>query len=331
MLKVGFVGAGMHATGAIAPSLRYGSVELVAIADLDRDLAQRNARWFGAQRIFSDHRELLENADIDAVIVVGPPSMQYAIGMDVVSARKHLFVEKPPTNTLSEALELRDAAFSANVQVMVGFMKRFSPVYVRAQQISQSKNFGKLRLVRMDYAHWAIPDLHDHMTYSIHPIDLTRYYLGEVHGASVMRQEYSDGRVLMLELEHVDGGISQLNLSSCAPAVKEAVDLYGGCELVQVRNITELRHYHSAESNFDYDVDESMASIWHPEFTIPWRKTESLVIQGYAGEIQHFADSILGGEAVQANLNDAIEAMRIMDKIERAPEGRSILDLEDFT
>jgi predicted dehydrogenase len=323
VLRVGFVGAGGQATGAIYPSLRHAPIELIAVADLDRGLAERNARWFGAAEVYGSHEDLLKHADVEAVFVVGPPEMHYSIGLDILAAGKHLFVEKPPSDNVEQALELREVAHSNGLQLMVGFMKRFATAYARAAEIAGSQDFGDARLVRLDYAHWTVYNLHWHMTYAIHAIDLARHFLGDVVGGAATRREYPDGRVLIVELDHVGGAVSQLNISSCAPGVKESFDLYGSSQVVQVRDLTELRHYHDAPTYVDYNRDESMASLWHPEFTIPWRDTESLVLQGYAGEVEHFAERILAGQPVESNIDDAVAAMRILDSIEHLPEGRA--------
>lgn len=330
MLRVGFVGAGVQATQNIYPSLRHAPVELVSIADLDRDLAERNARWFGAREVYTRHLDLLEHSEIDAVIVIGPAAMQHAVGLDVLAAGKHLFVEKPPANGLADAVELQEAARRAGVQMMVGFMKRFATAYVRAAEIAAGPEFGQPRLVRIDWAHWTVDEWRRDAWGGIHALDLTRFFLGDVTGGSVNRRDFADGRVLTVELDHVGGGTSQLNLSSCAPAVKESLDLYGASQVIQVRNLTELRHYHKAatiEESAALGRDESMVSLWHPEFTIPWRDNESLVLQGFAGEVKHFAERILAGKAVESNIDDGVEVIRIMDGIELAPEGRSALQL----
>lgn len=333
MLRVGFVGAGGQATQNIYPSLRHAPIELVSIADHHRDLAERNARWFGAREVYGTHQELLDHSEIDAVFVVGPPAMQHSVGLDVLAAGKHLFVEKPPANNLADAVELRDRARQAGVQLMVGFMKRFATAYVRAAEIAAGPEFGQPRLVRIDWAHWTVDEWRRDAWGGIHALDLARFFLGDVTGGSVNRRDFSDGRVLTVELDHAGGGTSQLNLSSCAPAVKEAVDLYGASQVIQVRNLTELRHYHKAatiEESAAIGRDESMVSMWHPEFTIPWRDNEGLVLQGFAGEVKHFAERILAGKAVESSIDDGVEVIRIMEGMELAPAGRSPLRLPDL-
>ena len=50
-IRIGFIGCGRHATKMLYPSLHLARIELVAVCDVDEIKAQRNARWFGDERI----------------------------------------------------------------------------------------------------------------------------------------------------------------------------------------------------------------------------------------------------------------------------------------
>lgn len=329
MLRVGFVGAGNHATNAIYPALRYAPIRLVAIADLDEDRARRNAAWFGAREVYGDHRTLLERADIDAVVVVGQPPMHASVGLDVLAAGRHLFVEKPPGATLADTLALQAAAHDSGCSVMVGFMKRFARAYVRARAIADSPEFGAPRVLRFDYSHWQAGDLRSHLLFmSVHAFDLARAFLGPVVAGAGTRRELGDARALTLELDHASGALSQLHLSSCAPRVQESLDLYGDSTMVRVDNLTELRSYRRAPGIADaVDTDESMSSVWHPDFAVPLAGNDSLVLQGYAGQMRHFAEQLLAGQPIVGDITDGVAAMELVEAVAAAPAGHFHLQL----
>ena len=62
----------------------------------------------------------------DAVSCVVPTTAHHAVGMAILGAGKHLFVEKPIAVTLAEADELVDAAAAAGVVLQVGHVERFN-------------------------------------------------------------------------------------------------------------------------------------------------------------------------------------------------------------
>jgi predicted dehydrogenase len=329
MIRFGMIGAGGHATNAIYPSIRHSGMSLVAIADLDPALAERNAGWFGAQRTYGDFREMLDKEELDVVGVVGPPQMHHQIGLEVLRAARHLFMEKPPGRTLDDARELQAAAAENGVQCMVGFMKRFARSYARAKAISQTDEFGTPRLLRLNYSHWHYKPLREHLLFmSTHPLDLARFFMGDVVGGTVFKREVDGNHVIAAMLEHAEGGVSQLSLSALEPRVQEHLELSGDSTLIEVTNLTELR-YHPPAPGFAEAVgtDESMVRLWLPEFTIPFPETDSLVLQGYAGELQELRAAIEEGRPVSSSIDDGVEAMRLVEAIDAAPAGLSVLEL----
>lgn len=324
------VGAGGHATNAIYPSLRHSRLALQAVADLDKGRAERAARLFGALRTYGDHREMLVAEDLDAVGVVGPPAMHHEIGLEVLRAGKHLFIEKPPGRSLEQARELQAAARDAGVQCMVGFMKRFARAYRRTAEIIASPDFGTPRVLKLNYSHWRQPaGLREHAIFmSVHPLDLCRFFLGDVAGGSVYKRRVGDDHVVTLMLEHASGAVSQIALSAFEPRVQEHVEISGDNTLVQVWNLMEIRYLRSAPGFADaLGTDETMAGLWYPELTIPIPENESFVLQGYAGELAAFARALEEGRPVPSSIDDGVEAMRLAEAVISAPEGMSTLVL----
>src|SRR5271157_1972617 len=70
--RVGFVGAGTHATNMLYPALTYlddFEIERVAICDLIKEKAQRIASMYGVGKVYTDHRKMFENEKLDGVVV----------------------------------------------------------------------------------------------------------------------------------------------------------------------------------------------------------------------------------------------------------------------
>ncbi|NSW78645.1 MAG: Gfo/Idh/MocA family oxidoreductase [Chthonomonadetes bacterium] len=67
--RIAFVGCGGHATHSLFPAVhQIPEMELVAVCDLREELAQRNARWFGALRWYTDVATMLNQEDLDGVV-----------------------------------------------------------------------------------------------------------------------------------------------------------------------------------------------------------------------------------------------------------------------
>ena len=126
MLKAGVLGAGhlgkIHLR-LLNESERY---DLVGFYDSNKDYGKEIAAQFG-YRQFDTLEELLEN--VDMVDVVTPTTFHYDSAKKVIEAGKHLFIEKPITNTVAEAEELLTLAKKHNVKGQVGHVERFNPAF----------------------------------------------------------------------------------------------------------------------------------------------------------------------------------------------------------
>ena len=94
-LRVGVIGAGRWSGSAHLPGFhRSPLAELVAICDLDRDLAEQKSAQFGIPDVATDYRALLDRDDIDVIDVVTRGDHEDLV-FATLEAGKHCLVEKP--------------------------------------------------------------------------------------------------------------------------------------------------------------------------------------------------------------------------------------------
>ena len=117
--RVGFIGCGTHSTNNIYPMLKYSRCRLDAVCDLNEELAKHNARVFGANAVYTDAEEMLDERDLDGVFVVGPPTVHYALGKKILERGIPLFTEKPPALDLKSAQEMVDIAKRKGIFVII--------------------------------------------------------------------------------------------------------------------------------------------------------------------------------------------------------------------
>lgn len=326
-VKLGLVGCGSHAWMATLPALRFAPIDLVAVCDVERDRAERVAGVYGAATCYSRHEDMLAGEDLDVVAVVGPPALHHRVGLDVLAAKRHLFIEKPPAMTLRDACQLAEAADGR--QVMVGFQKRHARAYQLARQAMASAQFGRPSMLRLNYSHVHTAPLLDHLAFmSIHSLDLARFFMGDVAAGMVHVSERGGQHVIALTLEHTSGAVSMLSLSALEPRLQETLELAGDSTLLRVRDLCELTVERAAPNWADADgTTPAMMTSWRPDFSIPTDHNNSLVLQGYAGEMIELADAALNGRPVEGNIDDAVQAMRLVEALAQAPLGFSTLNL----
>ena len=162
-LRVGLVGCRGMGFSNLRSLLKVEGVECVALCDVDeRELARRQEDVGKLQdeapRLFRDHRKLLDEKDLDAVVVGTPDHWHCLMLVDALAAGKHVYVEKPLANSIAEANAMMSAARKSNRVVQVGQWQRSGPHYAQALQIVRSGEIGKVRLVKVwAYQGWMKP------------------------------------------------------------------------------------------------------------------------------------------------------------------------------
>jgi predicted dehydrogenase len=127
MLKIGVIGAGHLGKFHLNNWLEIDGVEVVGFCDTDDNNANNVITKYNLRR-FSSPDELLDNCD--AVDIVAPTTFHYELCALALRKGKHVFVEKPLTNTMYEAKALLKLAVESNLKFQVGHVERFNPAFV---------------------------------------------------------------------------------------------------------------------------------------------------------------------------------------------------------
>jgi len=128
-VRVGVIGAGGIARNMHLPSLaELESADVVALCDLVVAKADRLAEQYGVPKTYVLHHEMLANEELDAVFVLVEPDRLFRPVIDCLKAGLHVFMEKPPGLTVTQAGSLLRAARTADRILQVGFNRRFIPL-----------------------------------------------------------------------------------------------------------------------------------------------------------------------------------------------------------
>ena len=143
-VRVCLVGAGragkVHAN-SLARHLPDG--ELVAIVDPAREALEAACDEFGVERRFESLEAALDWGQFEAVAISTPTFTHKSLAVMAAKAGKHVFVEKPMALSLEECDEMVAAAGRQGVFLQIGFMRRFDPDFVAADERIQAGEIGQ--------------------------------------------------------------------------------------------------------------------------------------------------------------------------------------------
>jgi len=140
-VKVGVIGAGILGGKHVEFCIKHPNVDVVAVADLVKEKAQKLAEKAGGEP-YTDYKEMLKKKDIDAVFVATPDFLHYEPVVTAAEEGKHIYVQKPFATKVEEAKGMVAAAEKAGVKLMVGYGMRWYPTFTAAHVIVREGYIG---------------------------------------------------------------------------------------------------------------------------------------------------------------------------------------------
>ena len=167
MLKVGVLGAGHLGKIHLRLLNQSDKYDLVGFYDPDEINAKKVAAEFG-YTYFENINTLIDAVDV--VDIVTPTLSHYECAKKAITKGKHIFIEKPITNTLAEAEELLKLTQEYRVKGQVGHVERFNPAFLAVKDNIENPMFIEThRLAEFNPRGTDVPVVLDLM---IHDIDV---------------------------------------------------------------------------------------------------------------------------------------------------------------
>ena len=138
MLKIGVLGAGHLGNIHLKILKESPFYDLIGFYDPDSNKAKKVQTELSVP-FFDSIDTLIKNVDV--VDVVTPTLSHFDCAQQALKKLKHVFIEKPITNTTKEAKKLLELASEVNVKVQVGHVERFNPAFLAAQSSFEKPMF----------------------------------------------------------------------------------------------------------------------------------------------------------------------------------------------
>lgn len=208
-LKATVIGTGLISKEHLSFLAESDRAKLVGVCDLSEAAANYATQRFGAEKFYTNYRQMLEEAKPDVVHILTPPHTHKTIAMDCLQAGAHVICEKPITPTYDEFKELWSFAKQCDRHLIENQNYRFNQPILKLQKLVQEGTLGEVEdiEVRMAldirsggrYADENLPSplhklpagvIHDFIT---HLCYLTLLFLQDFDGVKVAWNNYGGG------------------------------------------------------------------------------------------------------------------------------------------
>ncbi|MEM2083082.1 MAG: Gfo/Idh/MocA family oxidoreductase [Nitrososphaerota archaeon] len=314
-IKIGIIGAGFWGRNHARVFNELKNVEIIAICDIIKEKAIEIAKNYNIQYIFTDYRELLNNKEVDAVSICTPSITHGEIALESIKKRKDLFIEKPMTTKIEEAINLKNELHKNKNEIilMVGFIERFNPVVQKAKELIDKGEIGNIILSysrRIGAWPERIGDVGVIKDTAIHDIDLARFLFQEepiavfARGGSIKHQYYED--YVQATLLYKDRKSALIEANWLTPRKKREMHITGEEGVIRIGFLSQEI---AIEKN-EYELIP----------TIKWLEPLKL-------ELAHFIECIKNRKEPLVNIEDGYKATLIAEALIKSIKENNIIKL----
>jgi predicted dehydrogenase len=145
-LRHASIGVGGMGAADLDQIRAHGSVDVLALCDVDANNLSAAAAKVPGARLYRDWRDLLEDESerIDSVNVSTPDHMHAAIALEALRRGKHVYCQKPLTRTVREARAVARAAAKAGVVTQMGNQGHSGSQHSQALQLLRAGHIGRV-------------------------------------------------------------------------------------------------------------------------------------------------------------------------------------------
>ena len=312
MLKIGVIGIGSMGKNHARVCSELEQIELVGIADANRETANKVAEKFDTKAFF-DYKELLQ--EVDAVIIATPTITHHDIAMDFLNNGKHVLVEKPICESVEKAQILTKKAEETGLVFAVGHIERHNPAVKFVKEAMQNKKFGELITItskRVSNLPGRIKDVGVIFDFGVHDIDVMRYLAGNVESVYARAGKFNkniaheDHANVVLNFENGVCGIVEVNWLT--PTKIRKLFLTCSKNFVEADYMNQTVTISSSSFKQIDEMDLYHVPIEYNTNQIALEKREPL-----RNEIEDFVTAIQQNKQPLATGNDGLLALKIVE------------------
>ena len=321
-VRVACIGMGWWSDVLADAVTRSSKLKIVACFSRSEDKRQAFAKKYGC-RAAPSYEATLKDKGVEAIINTTPNDVHLETTRQAAQAGKHVFLDKPIANSVSDGRKITEICRQAGVVLGLGYQRRRESLFrwikrqieagLFGQMVNAEANISRDRLGQFDLSSWRYTAAGMPggvmLQIGVHYADVLDYLIGPIKAVSgrfaqlVLPGDNPD--VASLVLEHENGALSTLNASYASASEYYLMNIYG-------KTATAY-----------YDLHHGLSLLKRGEKTpvaIPCTKNDTFV-----EELEEFADAVRGGPPPEVGGDYATKSLAVIRAgIASAREGRRV-------
>lgn len=311
MIKIGVVGLGKLGKIHLEHLKSIPEFQISGIYDIDTNLALEISSSLNLP-FYSFYEEFLSNCD--AVLIATPTSSHFEYAELAIRKAKHVFIEKPITQTLDEAKKLIELADEAGVMVQVGHVERFNPAFNAIKKRAFAPMF--IESHRLSQFNVRGTDVSVVLDLMIHDIDIilsvVKANVKKVHASGVAVASDSID-IANARIEFDNGAVANLTASRISFKKMRKMRLFQHNEYISIdflEHKVDVFKLTDDPEAFGVPLNEE-----NPDRKIQMEQPEIIEANAIKEELIAFYNSIESGVSPEADAHEGAKALALAQKV----------------
>lgn len=264
--------------------------------------------------------EMLNNAQLDAVVIATPAHLHHALAKQSLEAGKHTMIEKPMALSSSDCDDLSALAIQTGLTLMVGHTFLYSPTVRKIKELIMSGHIGDILYISSRRLNLGLfqKDINVVWDLAPHDISIIHYLMGELpesvncQGKGNVTRGIED--ISTMTLSFLSGRFATIQTSWLDPRKVREMTIVGTKQMIvydDLEPVHKIRIYDQrVEEPPHYDTfSEFQYSYHYGDIHVPYvKQDEPLKL-----ECRHFLDCIRSGESPVTSATQATAVVRILE------------------
>lgn len=359
-IRIGIIGAGFGKNIHVPGFRAVPGATVAGLAGANADKTAHVASELGIPRAYRDWRDMMDDAEIDAVSIATPPDLHAPIAMHAAAMKKAVLCEKPMAMNGMEGRAMLEAVRREGVAHLVHFEFRTVPHFRRLKELIEEGCVGSIRLVQITWHVQSWADANRAMSWQCdaergggvisalgcHAFDYIRWLFGPVQTvaaqthirigsrpataehrtSNVERQSVTAEDTVCGSLELTDGTPVVFSISNVVHAGRgHRIEVFGerGTLILGSSNLKDYVHGFKLWHAADGQADPQEPSL--PDRLRFPREFPDGRMAPFVAMARQFAEAVRTGRNAPPSFEDGLESQKVCDAVKQsAREGKTI-------
>lgn len=321
MLKIALVGYGYWGPNVARNLYNNKKWDFVTICDKKTERLQKAKELYANSLNYVENfEEIIQDDSIDAVALAVETSAHYELAMKVLQANKHLYVEKPFTDDLNQAIELHELAQTKKLIIHVDHIMVYHPAIRKIKEFIKSGDIGDIIWVdcsRLNLGQ-VKNDVNSMWDLNVHDLAIVDYL---TDGANVQcvkamgTKMYSHRESITQLMVQYEGFFATMRASWVSPIKERKIIIAGTKKMIVYDDVDVLNKLIVYDKGFDTEAGTEYA-----DYVVRARSGDAIiphlpVEDALYNSLEHFRQCIFERKE---SLTDASAAIRVINILEQA-------------